>query len=409
MDETRNGASADTALPLRMVNEQLNQYISKLGRIWVEGQIVSMKAYGSTYYISFRDVDADSGITVLAPAREIDAFSPPLEDGSKIVFNAQVEYRTKRGEVSLRAYQIQRVGVGNLLAQLEELRRKLEAEGIFDASHKKPLPFLPRKVGLITGRDTDAKKDVLQNSWRRWPSTQFEIREIPLQQKDTPLIAARALAELQADPLVDVIVIARGGGSLEDLLPWSDEGLVRAVAASVKPVVSAIGHENDRPLMDYAADVRASTPTDAAMKIVPNLEEEVALISSLRGKLLQSQSVWLANETRHLQAARATLAAKSPRAMVKLWQVEVTTSLTQLRVTLKTRLNDERAWFERKQSQLAALSPYAVLGRGYALATTADGTVIKAAADLPVGADFQLRLAEDTITATRNPDAKENK
>lgn len=408
MDETRNGKTAETALPLRLVNEQLTAYIGKLGRIWVEGQIVTLKAYGATYYISFRDIDADSGITVTAAAREIEAFEPALEAGSKIVFNAQVEYRTKRGEISLRAYSIQRLGVGNLLAQLEELRRKLDAEGIFSPDLKKPLPFLPRKVGLITGRDTDAKKDVMQNAWRRWPSTKFEIREIALQQKETPLFAIKALNELQADPLVDVIVIARGGGSLEDLLPWSDEGLVRAVAASFKPVVSAIGHENDRPLMDYAADVRASTPTDAAMKIVPNLEEEQGLISSLAGKILTSRSDWLANENRHLQAARATLSAKSPRALVRLWSVEVENAMTYLRTSAKNRIANESARLAKHEAQLAALSPFAVLKRGYALATTPDGNVIKSAADIPVGADFNIRLAEATISATRTPDQKES-
>jgi exodeoxyribonuclease VII large subunit len=407
MEKTQDGQSAETAYPMRVVNQQISSYLGKLGRIWVEGQIVTMKPYGRTYYISFRDTDADSGITVVADAGEVDAFEPSLEEGSKIVFNAQVEYRSKDGRLQLRARQIQRVGVGNLLAQLEELRRKLEAEGLFDAARKKPLPFLPRKVGLITGRDTDAKKDVIKNARRRWPNTVFEIREIALQQKDTPLFAIKALKELQSDETVDVIVIARGGGSLEDLLPWSDEGLVRAVVASIKPVVSAIGHENDRPLLDYAADLRASTPTDAANKIVPDLAEEDAYISSLTARVENLRESWLLNENRHLQAARATLTAKSPRAVVRLWQTEVGNLSSQLRSKTRIRLEHQQSALRTRVSQLGALSPFAVLNRGYALATTDNGDVIKSPADLQVGKSFTLRLAEAAISAVRTEDEKD--
>jgi exodeoxyribonuclease VII large subunit len=407
MENTRDGQSAETAYPLRVVNQQINSYLGKLGRIWVEGQIVTMKPYGRTYYISFRDTEADSGITVVADSGEIDAFEPALEEGSKIVFNAQVEYRSKDGKLQLRARQIQRVGVGNLLAQLEELRRKLEAEGLFDISRKKPLPFLPRKVGLITGRDTDAKKDVIKNARRRWPNTVFEIREIALQQKDTPLFAIKALKELQEDSSVDVIVIARGGGSLEDLLPWSDEGLVRAVVASIKPVVSAIGHENDRPLIDYAADLRASTPTDAASKIVPDLAEEEAFISGLKSRVENLREGWLINENRHLLAARATLTAKSPRAVVRLWQTEVSNLTTQLKSKTKNQLEHRSSTLRTRVTQLGALSPFAVLNRGYALATTKDGDVIKSPADLKVGESFNLRLAEAAISAVRTEEEKE--
>lgn len=407
MDKAQDGQSAETAYPLRVVNQQINSYLGKLGRIWVEGQIVTMRPYGRTYYISFRDSDADSGITVVADTAEVDAFEPALEEGSKIVFNAQVEYRSKDGKLQLRARLIQRVGVGNLLAQLEELRRKLEVEGLFDEARKKPLPFLPRKVGLITGRDTDAKKDVIKNARRRWPNTVFEIREIPLQQKDTPLFAIKALKELQSDAEVDVIVIARGGGSLEDLLPWSDEGLVRAVVAAIKPVVSAIGHENDRPLLDYAADLRASTPTDAANKIVPDLAEEEAFISGLTARVENLRESWLSNENRHLQAARATLTAKSPRAVVRLWQTEVGNLSSQLRSKTRIRLEHQQSALRTRVTQLGALSPFAVLNRGYALATTANGDVIKSPADLQVGESFTLRLAEAAISAVRTEDEKD--
>ncbi|MEY3408204.1 MAG: hypothetical protein RL038_1265, partial [Actinomycetota bacterium] len=355
-------------------------------------------------YIEFRDLETDNSISVVTDAAALQGFEPPLAAGSKIVFLAEVEFWQNKGSIQVRARQIQRLGVGNLIAALEELRRKLQAEGLFDPSRKKPLPFLPRKVGLITGRDTDAMKDFVRNARRRWPHTEFVLKEIALQTRETPLLAIRALDELQAHPEVDVIVIARGGGSLEDLLPWNDEGLLRAVVASVKPVVSAIGHEADRPLLDDAADVRASTPTDAAAKIVPSLEEEIAILTNLRAKISNGRNAWLNNEQRHLAAARSTLSAKSPRAVVRLWQMEIGQARIALRSKTKQRIQQHRSRLELQTGRLAALSPYAILGRGYALATNSSGEVIKSPSDLPIGADFKLRLAESSITATRIED-----
>ena len=287
-----NGQSPDSALKVHQVSKTIGDYVAKLGRVWVEGQIIKSQVYGNLAYISFRDPDLDISIQVVATTSVIDSLQPPLEEGSRVVIHASVEWWSKKGDLKLRAHAIQNVGVGDLLVRIQMLRNALEAEGLFKPERKQKLPFLPRKVGLITGRDTDALKDVVVNARRRWPATAFEIKEIALQQQGTPLAAIKAMHELEAIEDVDVIVIARGGGSFEDLLPWSDEGLARAVAKCSKPVVSAIGHEADHPILDDVADVRASTPTDAARKIVPDLEDETAQVSRNASRLRDLRTRW---------------------------------------------------------------------------------------------------------------------
>lgn len=399
--EVANGQSPDSALKVHQVSKSIGDWVSKLGRIWVEGQVIKAPVYGNLAYITFRDTDLDISIQVVAATSLLENLQPPLTDGSRIVMNASVEWWNKKGDLKLRAHAIQNVGVGDLLVRIQMLRQALEAEGLFKPELKKKLPFLPRKVGLITGRDTDALKDVVVNARRRWPATQFEIKEIALQQQGTPLAAIKAMQELEAIPEVDVIVIARGGGSFEDLLPWSDEGLARAVRKCSKPVVSAIGHEADHPILDDVADVRASTPTDAARKIVPDLEDETAQVSRNASRLRDLRTRWFDEQNRHLAFAKQTLAAKSPKALVEIKQGEIKLIQQQLRTIAQNQIKNLKAELQANRARLQALSPFSVLARGYAVATDNAGNVIRDGKKLVDGELFNIRVEAGTFSATK--------
>lgn len=399
--ETKAANSAESPLSVREVSSMVGNWIGRLGRVWVEGQLIDPKQYGRTWYVTLRDIEVKQSFTILVDNELWQGEGQPLSDGARVVVQASVEWFNQKGNLQLRAHSVKPVGEGDLLARIELLRRQLAAEGIFDAARKRPLPFLPRKVGMITGRATDAQADFKRIARTRWPATRFEVREIQLMAKDTPQQVIKALDELQADPEVDVIVITRGGGSFEDLLPWSDETLVRAVAKAYKPVVSAIGHENDRPVLDDAADVRASTPTDAANRVVPSLQEERARVDRGVSRLADLRSRWLTAEGRHLAGAIGLLRAHAPKALVASLQNRLAQDRAQLTAAVTERINQERQWVGRKSAALVALSPYAVLARGYALATTVDGTVIRSPEDLPVGTDFRLKLQDGEIDAKR--------
>lgn len=408
MDSTAAGSSPDSAFRLQDISRQLGDYISRLNRVWVEGQLVSPKTYGRLVYVTLRDADVDMSMTMVVPVDVWGSLEESVSDGTRVVALVTPEWWAKKGDLNLRAHAVRPVGVGDLLARIEHLRKTLEAEGLFRPERKKPLPFMPRAVGLITGRDTDALKDVVINARRRWPATRFEVREIPLQQAGTPLAAAKALAELQEIAEVDVIVIARGGGSFEDLLPWSDEGLVRAVAAAYKPVVSAIGHENDHPILDDVADVRASTPTDAANKIVPDLEDETAQVTYLRGRLGEYQRRWIESQQRHVQMAAAALRARSPRAVVTLRQQELIAVRQRIASVSQLRLHREQSQVEQLGHRLSALSPFAVLSRGYAVATTVDGRVVRSSSEINIGDVVDVRVHEGQFRTVRTDDPKED-
>jgi exodeoxyribonuclease VII large subunit len=395
------GQSPDSALKVHQVSKSIGDWVAKLGRVWVEGQVIKSQVYGQLAYIAFRDPDLDISIQVVASTSLIEGLSPPLTEGSRIVMHASVEWWNKKGDIKLRAHAIQNVGVGDLLVRIQMLRNALEAEGLFKPERKKKLPFLPRKVGLITGRDTDALKDVVVNARRRWPSTQFEIKEIPLQQQGTPLAATKAMQELEAMADVDVIVIARGGGSFEDLLPWSDEGLVRAVAKCSKPVVSAIGHEADHPILDDVADVRASTPTDAARKIVPDLEDESAQVARNASRLQDLKTRWFEEQNRYLAFAKQTLAAKSPKALVEIKQGEIKLIQQELRTLAQNHIKNLKADLQANSARLKALSPFNVLARGYAVATDKAGNVIRDGKTLNVGEVFNIQVEAGTFGAQK--------
>jgi exodeoxyribonuclease VII large subunit len=315
-----------------------------------------------------------------------------------VVIWARPDFNANRGSFALTALEIRAVGVGDLLARLERLRRQLGSEGLFSAERKRALPFLPRVVGLVCGRDSAAERDVLRNAARRWPAVRFRVEETAVQGPYAAGEVIDALQRLDADAEVDVIVIARGGGSLEDLLPFSDEALIRAVAACRTPVVSAIGHEQDAPLLDYVADLRASTPTDAAKRVVPDVGEQLALIGQLRDRARRVVTGWLDRETAWLAAIRSRPALADPVREVER-QAERTDALRQrARMSLSGSLARAGDDLGHTRARLLALSPAATLRRGYAIVQHADDGVVRSAGEVRPGETLTVRFAADQLT-----------
>jgi exodeoxyribonuclease VII large subunit len=327
-----------------------------------------------------------------------DAVSP--QEGARVVMFVKPDFNATRGSFALTALEIRAVGIGELLARLEKLRKQLAAEGLFSAERKRSLPFLPGVIGLVCGRESAAERDVVQNAQRRWPAVRFRIEQSAVQGSYAAGEVIEALRKLDADPEVDVIVIARGGGSLEDLLPFSDEDLLRAVAACRTPVVSAIGHEQDTPLLDYVADLRASTPTDAAKRIVPDVAEQLALVTQLRDRARRSMRGWLDREQAWLDATRSRPAIADPVREIERQTEQVDTLARRARQSLDASLNRAGDDITHMTARLLALSPAATLRRGYVIAQNAEGGVIRSAAEVSPGEELLLRFAEDELIVT---------
>lgn len=401
--------SAESPVPVRTVLRLAGEWISRLGRIWVEGQIAELTRRGSTAFLTLRDPVAAVSVRVICPRTVLDAADPPPAEGARVLVWAKPDFNTTKGSFSLSAVEIRAVGVGELLARLERLRRALAAEGIFAAERKLPLPFLPGKIGLICGRDSAAERDVRRNAARRWPAVRFRVEQAAVQGSHAVTEVIDALRRLDADPSVEVIIITRGGGSIEDLLPFSDEDLVRAVAACRTPVVSAIGHEQDAPLLDYVADVRASTPTDAARRVVPDVAEQLALITQLRGRARRCVTGRLDRETSWLTGLRSRPALASPVREIERRQEQVIGLAQRARRCLSARLDRAHDDVAHTRGRLLALSPAATLRRGYAIVQHQDGSVVRAAAQVAEGQTLTVRFAEDQLTvvsAAANPPAE---
>lgn len=391
-----DGKSAETPWPVRTVSQRIAEWISRLGTIWVEGQVtqVSRRTAAGTAFLTLRDPVADVSLTVTCSGMVLDQLEVPLRDGSNVVVQAAPSFYLGRGTLSLQATQIRAVGVGQLLARIEHLKRVLAAEGLFDADRKRPLPFLPRVVGLVCGRASAAEKDVVENARRRWPAVRFELREVAVQGVNAVPEVIAALQSLAALPEVDVIVLTRGGGSLEDLLPFSNEALVRAVAACRTPIVSAIGHEVDTPLLDLVADVRASTPTDAAKRVVPDMAEERARVLAARDQLRRAVAARLGREQAGLTALRSRPALAAPLDAVERREEQVEALAQRARRVLAGRLDRAGDDLAHTRARVRALSPAATLERGYAVVRRPDGTVVRTAAELEPAADVLLRFVD---------------
>ena len=387
---------------MRVVSQKITAWVARLGWVWVDGQIaqISRRPGTTVVFLTLRDPVADVSLTVTAHRDVLDACVPELVEGARVVMHGKPEFYPVRGTLSLRVDEIRQVGLGELLARLERRKQQLAREGLFDPARKRPLPFLPRKVGLITGRASAAERDVLVNARRRWPAVEFRVINVAVQGPLAVSQIIEALGVLDRDPLVDVIILARGGGSIEDLLPFSEEELCRAVFACRTPVVSAIGHETDVPLVDFVADVRASTPTDAAKRVVPDLAEELRLIEVARARLDRAITNLLEREQHRIDALRSRPVLTRPEVMIDT-RVELVAALRErARRSLKHRVEHAHSELHHTRARLRALSPAATLERGYAIVQRAqDGAILRDPADAPVGIDLTVRLSRGALTA----------
>ena len=403
---TAGETTAENPWPVRLLAAKMDAYIAKMPWTWVEGQVVQVsdRPGASVVFVTLRDADTDMSLPVTIARRVMgrlrEALPDGLSHGTRVVVHARPEFFAKRGSLSLTADDVRPVGVGELLARLEHLKRVLRSEGLFDAARKRDLPFLPHTVGLVCGRASAAERDVVENARQRWPSVRFEVREVAVQGPNAVPEVVDALAELDAMVEVEVIVIARGGGSVEDLLPFSNETLVRAVAKARTPVVSAIGHEVDAPLLDLVADVRASTPTDAARRVVPDVHEELVQLDGLRHRTRRAVVARVEREQHTLTALRSRPVLAAPHVLVDQRAAEVDAQRSRARRALENRLERARVDVEHLRTNVRALSPRSTLLRGYAVVQRPDGDLVRTPEDAPAGTRLRIRLPDGEVGAT---------
>jgi len=398
---TATPGSEDNPYPVRSVAARVQAWIDKLGIVWIEGQLTEINIRGATTYMVLRDPAADMSLRVNCRSDLVHAAPVKLAEGVQVVVCAKPQFEPRRGSFSLRLSAIRAVGLGELLARIEMLRKVLAAEGLFDPRLKRPLPFLPNMIGLITGRAGAAEHDVTSVAAARWPAVRFAIRNTAVQGTSAVAQIVEALRDLDNDPEVDVIVIARGGGSTEDLLPFSDETLCRAIAACRTPVVSAIGHEPDNPLCDLVADVRAATPTDAAKKVVPDAVAELALVSELRQRGGRALRNWVGRELLGLAQLRNRPVLADPMRLVTDRTADVHRAREAARRDIKRMVGTESDRIGHLRARLTTLGPAATLARGYAVVQTIEGSaaVLRSAADAPAGTRLRIRVSDGAVGA----------
>ena len=392
--------SSESPAPVRVVSEAIKEYVERLGPIWIEGEISELnERSGGMAFMRLRDTSVDMSLSVMC-YKNVLAAVQPLPANARVVIHAKASWFTKNGSLTMSAKEIRQVGVGELLARLEALKGVLAAEGLFSADRKVALPLLPRKVGLICGRNTDAEKDVVENARRRWPAVEFEIREVAVQGAAAVVEVSEALRELESIEDVDVIIITRGGGSFEDLLPFSDESLVRLAASCETPIVSAIGHEKDSPLLDLVADYRASTPTDAAKRVVPDIEQEIADINKIRDRMYRRLVSTIDYELNQIAQLRNRPVMKDPSVMVKVRVDELNALRDRSIRGFKSLLEIEKKEIKGVIAHLRSLSPQSTMDRGYSVVQSDDGKIVRDATKLKAGAVLRIRAAKGETRAS---------
>ncbi|WP_233195517.1 exodeoxyribonuclease VII large subunit [Corynebacterium sp. 13CS0277] len=398
--------SADAPWPVREVNAKVKAWIERLGHIWVEGQVTQVNAKPSwrLSYLTLRDPEEEASVQVTCSTSVLTGMATPVKDGDRVVVYGKPAFYAGRGSFSLWVTDIRHVGVGELLARIERIRTQMYAEGLADPGRKRPLPFLPRRVGLITGRGSAAERDVLAVARNRWPAVDFAIINTAVQGAQAVPEVIHALHTLQNTPGVDVIIIARGGGSVEDLLPFSEEALARAVADCPIPVVSAIGHEPDHPVLDDVADVRAATPTDAAKKVVPDVQLELQQLAAARERSAQALRGWVATEQRHLQALRSRPVLADPTTLIRRGQEDLARSTEQMRRIIRHLIDRHTHDVASLRARVAALGPAATLQRGYAIVQAqphggAAPFVVTSYSEVPKATRLRVRLADGSLEA----------
>lgn len=396
----------DTPWPVGKVNDQVKGWIERLGYLWVEGQLtqINFKPTWKLSYLTLRDVQQEKSVQLTCPSSMLQSLSAPLKDGDRVIVHGKPAFYAGRGSFSLWTTEIRHVGIGDLLARIEKLRQQLSAEGLFDPARKRPLPYLPHKIGLITGRGSAAERDVMAVAHDRWPAVQFRVLNTAVQGANTVPEVIDALQQLDADPEVDVIIIARGGGSVEDLLPFSEEALQRAVAAAGTPVVSAIGHEPDSPVLDNVADLRAATPTDAAKRVVPSVAEERAVIAEARSRMAAALRGWVERERRGLDNIRSRPVMADPMTPIHTRREEVERTRVTMRREIEVMVERETRHVESLRARVSALGPSATLARGYSIVQVVpkDGSgpeVVTSYEQSPPGAQLRIRVGDGSITA----------
>jgi len=396
----------DTPWPVGKVNDQVKGWIERLGYLWVEGQLtqINFKPTWKLSYLTLRDVQQEKSVQLTCPSSMLQSLSAPLKDGDRVIVHGKPAFYAGRGSFSLWTTEIRHVGIGDLLARIEKLRQQLAAEGLFDPARKRPLPYLPHKIGLITGRGSAAERDVMAVAHDRWPAVQFRVLNTAVQGANTVPEVIDALQQLDADPEVDVIIIARGGGSVEDLLPFSEEALQRAVAAAGTPVVSAIGHEPDSPVLDNVADLRAATPTDAAKRVVPSVSEERAIVAEARSRMAAALRGWVERERRGLDNIRSRPVMADPMTPIRARHEEAERTRATMRREIEVMVERETRHVESLRARVSALGPSATLARGYSIVQVVpkDGSgpeVVTSYKQSPPGAQLRIRVGDGSITA----------
>jgi len=398
-------ATVDAPWPVAVLSTKIKGWIDRLGAVWVEGEITQWGVSGGNVYGKLKDLDVDAtvGFTIWSSVKA--KLPADLKQGDRVIALLKPNYWVKGGTLTMQVFEMRHVGLGDLLERLERLRQTLRAEGLFDADRKKPLPFLPSRIGLITGKDSDAEKDVLRNAQLRWPAVGFRVLHAAVQGDRAAGEVTAALLALDADPEVDVIIVARGGGDFQNLLVFSDETLVRTAASCVTPIVSAIGHEADRPLLDDVADLRASTPTDAAKRVVPDVAEELNRVQQARARIGSRMTALVRHEIDRLEQLRSRPVLAGSDWLVDSRAEELGRYVQRSTELVERSIERSHTRIVELRSQLRALSPQRTLDRGYAIAQLPDGAVLRSAADAPAGTPLLLTLADGRVGTTVDEDS----
>ena len=398
--------TVDSPWSVSLFASKIKGWIDRLGSAWVEGEIAQWGVSGGNVYGKLTDTEDDVTVSFTIWSSVRSKIADDLKQGDRVVALVKPNYWVKGGTLSMQVSEMRHVGLGDLLEKLERLRQKLKAEGLFDA--KIPLPFLPGRIGLVTGKDSDAEKDVLRNAQLRWPAVEFRVVYAAVQGDRAVAEVSAAIQVLDADPEVDVIIVARGGGDFQNLLIFSDESLLRVAAACVTPLVSAIGHEADRPLLDEVADLRASTPTDAAKRVVPDVADELARVHQARAGMRNRVTQRISNEVERLESLRTRPALANPASIIDSRADDLGRSVSRSRELIERQLERAHTGLVDLTSQLRALSPHRTLLRGYAIAQLADGRAVRDSAEAPAGTALRITVAKGSVTATVDDDLAAN-
>ncbi len=397
-------SSADAPWPVAVVAGKIKGYIDRLGTVWAEGEITQWGGSGGNVYGKLKDLEQDVTLSFTLWSSTLAKLKEEFTQGDHVLALLKPNYWPKGGTLTMQVYELRHVGLGDLLERLERLRAQLAGEGLFDADRKKPLPFLPACIGLITGKDSDAEKDVLRNAQLRWPSVRFRVRHAAVQGDRAAADVAAAIRELDADPEVEVIIVARGGGDFQNLLAFSDEALLRTAAACETPLVSAIGHEADRPLLDEVADLRASTPTDAAKRVVPDVADELARVQQARARIGTRVTAMVTHEIERLAGIRSRPVLADPGWVIGQRSEELTRWVARGSELIDYSVERAERNLTELAGQLRALSPKRTLERGYAIAQRADGRVLRGVADAVPGTPLLLTLSDGSVSTTVDPE-----